>query len=319
MASVNWLNQLLGGIAGAGQGIAQQQAYRQQQAQSDQADELQKAKLADINAQAAERQAKANTDARKRQAITEHLRGALQGDVTHQAALVSEVPEFMQYFQPKPKDVQPSAIPGTPEWRDAEIAKAKIGAQYGYHPPRNIDPLSPEGQAAQIAVAQGKPKAGGGSQAEMNHARLAAASQQIANADDAMTAFEEKVKTGQVALSSTTLELARKAMSSDLGSATAYGILARHNPEVAQYVRSAKEAATAERMITPRGGTTTLMNAEQMLMSAGAGGNPQLIEQARAYRKTLRHALSPDASAASATTSTAPSSADAFGDLVPQQ
>jgi hypothetical protein len=26
-------------------------------------------------------------------------------------------------------------LPGTPEWRQAEIDKAKIGAQYGYHPP----------------------------------------------------------------------------------------------------------------------------------------------------------------------------------------
>lgn len=147
------------------------------------------------------------------------------------------------------------------------------------------------GQIQQTSTAA-KPTGQGGAQGEMNHARIAAAGAQIAHADDDMTAFEDQVMAGKAALSGTTLELARKAMSADFGSAMAYQILVKKNSAVAKYVRSAKEAATAERMITPRGGSNTLMQAEQALMSAGAGGDSTLINQARAYRQTLRHALS---------------------------
>lgn len=58
------------------------------------------------------------------------------------------MPIMLNGQQLKPKKTAP--LPGTPEWKAAEIDKAKIGAQYGYHPPvqddRTIAPVQqPDG------------------------------------------------------------------------------------------------------------------------------------------------------------------------------
>lgn len=208
-------------------------------------------------------------------------------------------------------EIDPLSPEGVTARTGLEHDKIDYDRTHGYHAPpppafESVPGATPDGKPANIpfnkrtgtynpgASVGGRPPAAGGAGNDINKARLSAAGQQIANADDEMTKFEDDVRGKRAQLDALSLELARTAMANGTGSAVAMSALARHNPRLAAYVRSASEAATAERMITPRGGSNAMMQAEKILMQAGAGGNDQLIDQARAYRKTLRHAMPVD-------------------------
>lgn len=123
------------------------------QANADQAAVLQRAQLVRQQQQQAVQQALAAKTA-ERQAKLDRI-AAIKAGPGGQLVDLND-PNNPQNVGPAPAPKAP--VPGSPEWTAMKIQEAKIGAQYGYHAPRNIDPLSPEGQTAQIRVAEAKPK-----------------------------------------------------------------------------------------------------------------------------------------------------------------
>lgn len=100
--------------------------------------------------------ARAAAEARREQAA---LASALGGA---QIENYKSESDLRRYQIEHPKPVAPT--PGTPEWLAMVSEQARINAEasnkFGYHPPRNIDPLSTEGIRAQKEIAAGKPAPG---------------------------------------------------------------------------------------------------------------------------------------------------------------
>lgn len=215
----------------------------------------------------------------------------------------------------------PEPVIGSPEWVKAEIKKAQINNQYGYHPPQMVyeptpitDPTNPNAppQVGRFdrrtgtitPTGFGKPVAAGGANgtAVRSQVQVETAAGQAALADQGMRAYEDKVLSGQANLNPLAMHLARAAIG---GSTTAEATLNTLNPELASYVRFAKQVATAERMISPRGGSSAMTNAEALLSGAGASGTPAQIQNAREYRAALIHGLQSHSGAPQAHPSTA--------------
>lgn len=95
-----------------------------------------------------------------RAAEEERRRRATLADALGQAQISNYKSEadLRRYQIEHPKPVAP--VPGSPEWLALKVQEAKITGEYGYHPPRNIDPLSAEGIKAQQQIAAGKPAPG---------------------------------------------------------------------------------------------------------------------------------------------------------------
>lgn len=127
--------------------------------------------------------------------------------------------------------------------------------------------------------------AGGGAAGGMNDVRIETARQQAASAEGIMHQFEEDLLAGHGNISMGGSSLAKVALNGGpVESAAAEYALNKSNPRLAQYVRAAKQFATAERLITPRGGSNAMMAAEALLSQAGPSPTPELIQQARQYR-----------------------------------
>lgn len=184
--------------------------------------------------------------------------------------------------------------------------KIKDENRFGYHAPvfgsyEQVQSVDSTGQpivsvldkhtgAIAPTTTKGKPLPGkaGGAAADRTTAQLETAAGQATLADKGMTAYEQRVLSKQASLNPLAMHLARSAIA---GSTTAEATLNTLNPELASYVRFAKQVASAERMITPRGGSNALAQAEAMLSGAGASGTPDQIKNAREYRAALIHGL----------------------------
>jgi hypothetical protein len=162
----------------------------------------------------------------------------------------------------------------------------------------------------------GKPVAGGGL-AGANQSRIATAQQLSEDADKLMTAYEDQLlaKTKNISPQASALAKVMLAGGATASAAAEYA-LNKLDPELAQYARAAKEMATAERLITPRGGSNSLMHAEGVLSQAGPGANQALITQARNFRKAFRTGVaSPGKSVIRGGLTESPSAKDASGDI----
>lgn len=132
----------------------------------------------------------------------------------------------------------------------------------------------------------GRPATG---QAEgRTQAQLSVAVNQAQQADKVMRAFEDQLLAGKRTISSHAAAAAKLSMTGGaLTSTGAETALNEMDPDLATYVRAAKAMSTAERLITPRGGSNYLTQAEAILSAAGPHANAAQIEQARAYRQAL--------------------------------
>jgi hypothetical protein len=128
---------------------------------------------------------------------------------------------------------------------------------------------------------------------QLNVTRIATAAGQAVDADKIMSEYEDKVLGGNAKLSPIDAGLAKQMLhGGSVLSTAAETALNAKNPELAGYARAAKAMATAERLISPRGGSNAMMGAENLLAGAGPGASPELIQQARTYRHRLIQGLS---------------------------
>jgi hypothetical protein len=200
-------------------------------------------------------------------------------------------------------------LPGTPEWRQMEIEKAKIGAEYGYHPPVQeplvpvADPNNPNGSGVYVPRGQaaGKSlpgKSGSGGQsgtAQAQQARMMAAVSEARLADERMRAFEDKLLNGETQIAplqqaagslTTNLSDAHGAVGALTQAASEFG-LNKSSPEYAQYLRDAATIGRAEQMMSPRGGNETMVRANALLSRAGSGAAKATIDASRMARQAL--------------------------------
>ena len=200
-------------------------------------------------------------------------------------------------------------VPGSPEWRQMEIDKAKIGAQYGYHPPVAeplvpvADPNNPNGSGVYVprpqAVGKSLPgKSGSGGQsgtAQAQQARMMAAVSEARLADERMRAFEDKLLSGETQIQplqqaagslTTNLSDAHGAVGALTQAASEFG-LNKSSPEYAQYLRDAATIGRAEQMMSPRGGNETMVRANALLSRAGTGAMSTTINASRMARQAL--------------------------------
>jgi hypothetical protein len=128
----------------------------------------------------------------------------------------------------------------------------------------------------------------GGQGGARTKAQVATAQNLVASSDKIMTAFEDQMLGGQRNISAHASALARIALSgAGWQSSVAEAALNELDPELAGYIRASKQVSTAERMISPRGGSNYMTQAEAMLSAAGPHANKPLILQAREYRHGL--------------------------------
>lgn len=128
----------------------------------------------------------------------------------------------------------------------------------------------------------------GSAEGSMNAVRLKTATEQASRAHDEMTKFEDQILAKQKTISSTSAAAAKIMMSgSPVQAVAAETWLNTHDPEIARYARNQKTVATAERLISPRGGSNAMMNAEAILSGAGAHPDSALVANARNYRSSL--------------------------------
>jgi hypothetical protein len=138
-----------------------------------------------------------------------------------------------------------------------------------------------------------------------------------------MNEFEAGIASGKVKLDPVAFYLAKKALSAPPGSSTmAESALNTQYPDLARYVRSARQIAVAERLITPRGGSNAMTAQEAALSAAGAFGDPRQVQQAQAYRRALINGLEGHVPGGTTTTppptATPPATDTPFSDLIPK-
>ena len=136
----------------------------------------------------------------------------------------------------------------------------------------------------------GRPATGQAGQREA--AQISVAQNQVAEADKIMRAFEEKLLSGERTIGTAEAAAAKAALAGGpLLSTISESAVNKMSPDLAGYVRAAKAVASAERLITPRGGSNALMQAEGMLSGAGPHANADLVRQAQEYRHALVQGL----------------------------
>lgn len=136
---------------------------------------------------------------------------------------------------------------------------------------------------------------------------IAGARALVADADSSMTAYEDKVLSGEATLSPEDMTLARRALYGDPKSTLttiAEYALNQKNTELGDYIRKTKQFATGQRMTMAKGGSNAVGNAEALLSGAGAGSGAAGVQSARAYRHA---AMSGKLHSGSPTTDTQPS------------
>ena len=107
----------------------------------------------------------------------------------------------------------------------------------------------------------------------------------------AMDKFEADLLANKSSINFVQLELARKALKGDAGSAAAEAALAKSGDSgraLLRYVRGGKAIAGAVREITPRGGSNLMMQMETALSGIGpAGADPESVDQVQVFRNDL--------------------------------
>ncbi len=331
-------NQILAGLTGGFQGYGKQQDedyQRQRQAVNDARAE------SDSAGQRALRQAqtdKANGDARQSAALRtpefqttyQKARGGDEAAIAQVASMVAGHPDaasYMNSLTKEPKTIYdatrggtvdvgaktftpiagmtptPKApVPGTPEWRQSKIDEAKIGAQYGYHPPEPVmtvasptDPtvgvITPRSQAIGQNTPQ-KPR----SETAMNvaaDARLKAAVSEMNNAHAGMADYEDRLSRGTANINGLQQFAGRVANSfthddpiSMAAQSAALTALNNTNPDLARYVRRGLSFAEGESMISQRPSDFRTKMAA-FLSQAASGAAPEMIHDIQQRRNSI--------------------------------
>lgn len=248
---------------------------------------------------------------------TARYRGAqaekINYDLTHPKP---PTPHFVQDEKGNYVAIDPATLKSTP-----------VGVQGRIPPPPSqftfLPGIDPEGKPITVRgntktgevtrTDVGRPEAGQGGPREQ--AQIAVAQKQAEDADRVMTAFEEKILSGQRTIPASGAAAAKIALGGGaLLSTTSETALNRLDPELAAYVRAAKQMATAERLISPRGGSNYLTQAEAMLSAAGPHANADLIRQAREYRRAVVGGMQSHGKQAPAS-----QGGGAFDDLIPKK
>lgn len=133
--------------------------------------------------------ARASAEARREQAA---LAAALGGA---QIENYKSESDLRRYQIEHPRPVAP--VPGSPDWLALKVQEAKIAGEYGYHPPRNIDPLSAEGIRAQREIAAGKPAPG--SQPNESELKGAAMQHRVIPAGQRVNQFDNRKALDEIA------------------------------------------------------------------------------------------------------------------------
>lgn len=125
----------------------------------------------------------------------------------------------------------------------------------------------------------------------MGVARASSALNLLETNAKAMDKFEADLLANKASINFIQLELARKAMKGDAGSAAAEAALAKSGESgraLLRYVRGGKAIAGAVREITPRGGSNLMMQMETALSGIGpAGADPESVGQVQVFRNDL--------------------------------
>ena len=178
-----------------------------------------------------------------------------------------------------------SYVTGTPE--GAETPQILFGTRGGQLTPTGVQAPTKDDNSGRGEMASGLQA--------MGVARASSSLNLLKTNTQLMDKFEQKVLDGKAKITATQLELARKALSGQTGSAYAENALAKgipmvmdKNPELLRYVRAAKGISGAVREITPRGGSNLFMQMEQTLAGIGpAGTDPESINQVRIFRNDI--------------------------------
>jgi hypothetical protein len=137
-----------------------------------------------------------------------------------------------------------------------------------------------------VPTGQGRPATG--QEGERGAAQIAVAQQQVQTADADMRKFEDELLSGRRTISAKGAAAAKLALrGGPISSTAAETGLDVFDPDLARYVRSALAVATAERLITPRGGSNAMTQSEALLSKAGSHPDSAQVAQARAYRQAL--------------------------------
>lgn len=195
---------------------------------------------------------------------------------------------------------------GSPEWRQAEIDKADIGREHGYHPPREqqlVQVQGPDGDPIWVpkdqAVGQ-KAKTTTRIESATNTAataRLTAAVSEMNNANAGMAEFEAGLKSGKYTINGLQQFAGRIAnsfthddpLSMTLQSAS-LATLNKTNPELARYIRRGLSFAEGESMISQRPSDfRTKMSA--FLSQAASGASPEMIADIESRRMSILNPL----------------------------
>jgi len=206
----------------------------------------------------------------------------------------------LNYDMAHPKPVAP--VLGSPEYLKAQTDIETMRAGLRPAPSQFVFPTGTDTQGNAI-VLRGNTKTGEiartdigrpatGQAGEREAAQIAVAQNQVAEADKIMSAFEDQLLSGKRTIGTAESAAAKIALGGGpLLSTLSESAINKLSPDLAAYVRAAKAVSSAERLITPRGGSNALMHAESMLSGAGPHANADLVKQARNYRKALVEGL----------------------------
>ena len=254
--------------------------------------------------------------------------GQPTGDVT--------LPSDSTPAAPKPPTVlkgkASAPLPGTPAWRKAEIDKAVIGRDYGYHPPQTPQLLTgavgPDGptygeydkktHTIKAVPSEGlRPKSASGAGGQ-NAPQMAAAKANLESARKLMNDYEDKLVAGKAdygvmgategALASSPAALTAHgpwdaAMS--LASNAAASHLQSSNPELARYMTAKKYVAEAI-LNTHKRPNQTQYEIEQELSGAGPNASPMQIAVGRERRDRMYNEVFANPNAGAVASSGAP-------------
>lgn len=330
--------QVLSGLTGAAQGYGKQEEddyQRQRQAVNDaRVAEDSASQRALRDAQASKSSQSARQDAYLRtpefQSLYVKARQGDEGALAQVASAVAGHPDAATFMTPLTRETKPiydatrggmvdptsntftptpgisptpkAPIPGTPEWRQSKIDEAKIGAQYGYHPPEPVmsvasaaDPtvgvITPRSQAIG-QQAPSKPRA----ETAMNiaaDARLKAAVSEMNNAHNGMADYESHLANGTANINGLQQFAGRVANSfthddpvSMAAQSAALNTLNNTNPDLARYIRRGLSFAEGESMISQRPSDfRTKMSA--FLSQAASGASPEMIHDIQTRRSSI--------------------------------
>jgi hypothetical protein len=201
----------------------------------------------------------------------------------------------------------------------AEDANTQARNEFGAAPPSQFSFGTGEDDQGNPVIVRRSTKTGtvsntgvkavpaGGQGGARTQAQVQTAQNLVASSDKIMTSFEDQILAGQRNISAHASALARIALSgAGWQASVAEAALNELDPDLAGYIRASKQVSTAERMISPRGGSNYMTQAEAMLSAAGPHANKNLVMQAREYRHGLVSGLQTGKGAKAAPAAAAP-------------